>query len=257
VQDGFFAQQLETVVPEAVTIGTDEVNADGQLVRPWSVDYGKVTPILVKAVQDLNGKVDTQIAMNGQVLEGLTNVNAKIAQLTDGLTAVSGSVTAINTALDVVNQRIASIDGRVTALENAPVAAPAVQAPAVTNTTVVNNITQAQEDTKQVGNVTVKSGKIGVKVKFSPAYTDAPAVYITPVGNNASYTVSDVTATGFTLKLNSVAAEDTAFNWLSIVIGAASGNTDQIDAPVVQSVSQSSPVGPAPVPAGGVVSPAN
>jgi hypothetical protein len=51
---GFIAQNLENIFPEAVT-----TNGDNGLVplgassTPWTVDYGRVTPLIVKAVQDI------------------------------------------------------------------------------------------------------------------------------------------------------------------------------------------------------------
>ncbi len=48
---GFIAQELIAVYPEAVTKGEKEEDM-------WSVDYGKLTPFLVKAVQDLKKEND-------------------------------------------------------------------------------------------------------------------------------------------------------------------------------------------------------
>jgi uncharacterized coiled-coil protein SlyX len=48
-QTGFIAQQLYEVFPEAVSVGGEDVKK-----RPWMVDYGRVTPLLVKAIQDLD-----------------------------------------------------------------------------------------------------------------------------------------------------------------------------------------------------------
>jgi hypothetical protein len=53
VQTGVIAQDLQLVYPGAVTEGSDDVNT-----KPWSVDYGKLTPLLVKAVQDLKTEND-------------------------------------------------------------------------------------------------------------------------------------------------------------------------------------------------------
>ena len=52
-----FAQELAEIVPSAVSVGDDELDENGNLKNPWMVDYGKLTPILVKAVQDLTAKV--------------------------------------------------------------------------------------------------------------------------------------------------------------------------------------------------------
>lgn len=55
---GFYAQELYTVLPEAVSVGDDTLTADGSLANPWGVDYGKLTPVLVKAVQELKEQLD-------------------------------------------------------------------------------------------------------------------------------------------------------------------------------------------------------
>ena len=54
--DGFFAHELAEHIPEAVSGEKDEM--DGDEIKPQNVDYGKVTPLLVKAVQELIAKVE-------------------------------------------------------------------------------------------------------------------------------------------------------------------------------------------------------
>jgi hypothetical protein len=44
---GVFAQEAHAVFPRAVTVGTDETTADGQLARPWMTDYSKFVPDLI------------------------------------------------------------------------------------------------------------------------------------------------------------------------------------------------------------------
>jgi len=44
---GVFAQEAMTVAPFAVSPGTDETLPDGQLRRPWAVDYAKYVPDLI------------------------------------------------------------------------------------------------------------------------------------------------------------------------------------------------------------------
>ena len=48
---GFIAQELYDVYPQAVTVGGDDPKTN-----PWQVDYGKLTPLLVKSVQDLQSE---------------------------------------------------------------------------------------------------------------------------------------------------------------------------------------------------------
>ena len=49
---GFIAQELFEAYPEAVVVGGDDPKT-----APWSVDYGRVTPALWKAVQELSARV--------------------------------------------------------------------------------------------------------------------------------------------------------------------------------------------------------
>jgi hypothetical protein len=48
---GFIAQEMEEVMPEAVSTGTDD---DAMM----SMDYGRITPILVSALQDAHKKIE-------------------------------------------------------------------------------------------------------------------------------------------------------------------------------------------------------
>lgn len=52
---GFLAQDLYEIYPDAVAVGGDDPKEN-----PWGVDYGKLTPLLVKAVQDLTKLVENQ-----------------------------------------------------------------------------------------------------------------------------------------------------------------------------------------------------
>ena len=52
-QQGFIAQELYEVYPQAVTVG----GADA-VKEPWGVEYGRLTPLLVKAIQELKADND-------------------------------------------------------------------------------------------------------------------------------------------------------------------------------------------------------
>lgn len=57
VDFGFVAQELYPHFPDAVCVGDDTP----EIVDPkgtWQVDYGKITPLLVKAIQELSAKND-------------------------------------------------------------------------------------------------------------------------------------------------------------------------------------------------------
>jgi hypothetical protein len=48
---GFIAQEMAEIVPEAVSKGEGEDDM-------WSMDYGRITPVLVAALQDANKKIE-------------------------------------------------------------------------------------------------------------------------------------------------------------------------------------------------------
>lgn len=54
---GLIAQEVHEVYPYVVGVGGDDENTN-----PWSVDYGKLTPLLVAAIKELNAKVEAQAA---------------------------------------------------------------------------------------------------------------------------------------------------------------------------------------------------
>jgi Chaperone of endosialidase len=52
-ETGFIAQQLYTVVPEAVHQGGTNPATD-----PWTADYGRVTPLLTRAIQEQQSEIE-------------------------------------------------------------------------------------------------------------------------------------------------------------------------------------------------------
>jgi hypothetical protein len=52
---GTVAQDLVKTLPFAVTVGDDEET----VVKPWGVDYSKVVPMLIKAIQELKAELDS------------------------------------------------------------------------------------------------------------------------------------------------------------------------------------------------------
>jgi hypothetical protein len=55
--EGFLAHELQSVFPYAVSGYKDEVDDKGA-IKPQAVDYGRITPLLVKAIQELQTTVE-------------------------------------------------------------------------------------------------------------------------------------------------------------------------------------------------------
>ncbi len=56
--DGFFAHEVQSVVPEAVAKEKDAVDKDGN-IDPQQLDQSKLVPLLVAAVQEAIGRIET------------------------------------------------------------------------------------------------------------------------------------------------------------------------------------------------------
>ena len=56
---GFVAQELHSIIPEAVSVGSDELDDNGKPKQSWGVDYSHIIPRLVKAVQEQQTKIES------------------------------------------------------------------------------------------------------------------------------------------------------------------------------------------------------
>ena len=66
--EGFLAHEVAEVFPEAVTGEKDAVNKDGEIVGQ-QMDYGRITPLLVKAIQEQQTIID-DLKSRIETLEG-------------------------------------------------------------------------------------------------------------------------------------------------------------------------------------------
>jgi hypothetical protein len=53
--DGFLAQQLQPILPYAVTVPKEDKDQTGKMI-PWQVDYSKVVPLIAASIQELYHK---------------------------------------------------------------------------------------------------------------------------------------------------------------------------------------------------------
>ncbi|MEZ4965120.1 MAG: tail fiber domain-containing protein [Saprospiraceae bacterium] len=103
-ETGFIAQQLYTVYPGAVSKGGDDVTTD-----PWMVDYGKLTPLLVKAVQDQQATIEAQqkriAELEARVAE-VEDLKAQNAQMAADIQAIKATLNlSVNTSASGVSKK--------------------------------------------------------------------------------------------------------------------------------------------------------
>ena len=100
VQTGFIAQDVNAVFPDAVTVGGDDPGT-----RPWSVNYGRVTPLLVSAIQELKAENDVLRADNDALRTDNDALKAQQA-------AMQTQQAAMQTQQAEILKRLAALEGK-------------------------------------------------------------------------------------------------------------------------------------------------
>jgi hypothetical protein len=77
-QTGVLAQQLYKIIPAVVTVG----GADAAQ-NPWQVDYGKLTPYLIKAVQDQQQQIEQLEKKSNNQTDQIKEMNLQNQHLMD------------------------------------------------------------------------------------------------------------------------------------------------------------------------------
>jgi FtsZ-binding cell division protein ZapB len=78
-EQGFIAQELYKVYPQAVSTSDDGTKPLKKTDRPWAVDYGRLTPLIVNAAQDLKHLVDGIVADVKKLTARVDEAFAKLA----------------------------------------------------------------------------------------------------------------------------------------------------------------------------------
>jgi hypothetical protein len=167
---GFIAQELHAVYPDAVT---RPANPQGT----WMVDYSKLTPLIVKGIQDQQ---------------------SLIRSLQDRLTALQKTVDGLKLASEATSQSRLDVTGPASILGGLKVRG------------------LLDFDADSVGQARIAGGQTAVRVRFSQSYRNQPIVTATPTDFlNGGYRVSQLSNTGFTIELERAQSHDATFNWHS------------------------------------------
>jgi hypothetical protein len=76
IQTGFMAQELYDIFPQSVSKPRD--NNESAEKNPWMVDYGRVTPLIVKAVQEQQQLIDDLKKQNEKLQKQIDELKAML-----------------------------------------------------------------------------------------------------------------------------------------------------------------------------------
>jgi hypothetical protein len=199
---GYIAQELYNVYPGAV--GTSEDPNE-----MWAVDYGSMTPLIVKGVQDLNDIVegntrsiaDLQVR-DTELLSLINGLTARVAGLETRVATLEGAQSGSGAAVDLVN--FMATNG--TFSGNLMVAG---------NTNINGKVYFGNEN---VGEAKILAGDTEVTIVFDTDFETMPIVQVTPQSDNfltlpVKYVVSEKGVDKFKIKIDVAQLEDLVFNW--------------------------------------------
>ena len=104
---GLLAQELFRVYPDAVKEG--DYNAT--VTTPWAVDYGKLTPLLVQAIQDQQQQLEELKKQNAALQARAATAETQAAQATTAATAAKTQATATLAAFEARLRRLEAASG--------------------------------------------------------------------------------------------------------------------------------------------------
>jgi len=76
---GVFAQEAHRIAPFAVSVGSDEVDAEGRLTKPWGVDYSKYVPDLITGWQHHDTRIGALFGDQLLAAERLTALEKRLS----------------------------------------------------------------------------------------------------------------------------------------------------------------------------------
>jgi hypothetical protein len=243
---GFIAQDLYNIYPNAVLKGDNGTDPYiPGVTNTWSVDYSKLTPLLVKGVQDLNNNfiASTTALLASSSADELgismleasssideTNINQINNILSQFLNASSSTLTInnINAGVQIITPKIIANGLTVDTISSIN------DAINFENDTVFFGRPYFNSDT--AGFAVIKKGQQSVDVTFDNPYLDDPIVSATITmdnsgnsvddtaavedifNNNIQYVVTNKSTAGFTIVLNKPAVVDTTFSWIALAV---------------------------------------
>lgn len=74
---GVMAHELQSILPYAVVGAKDSVDASGKII-PQGVDYGLLTPVLIKAIQEQEGKINQLIKEKNELQELILDLQRRL-----------------------------------------------------------------------------------------------------------------------------------------------------------------------------------
>ncbi len=222
IQNGFIAQEVESVIPNAVS-----TDSNGYL----SLNQNAILPVAVNAIQDLNKLI---IANKLDIDTKFTALETRVNSLSQGSSSVSSSSNSNNSgAGSLVNGNTGVASTNYTTTANT-FTQPNVfqQVVNFVNNIVVNGLATIQDlivrgsavfqgrvefqDRDMAGVATIKQSATEIAINYTTPYNFTPVVNITGLGNKIPASLKSSNSRGFVIEIETTALVDLRYNWVAI-----------------------------------------
>jgi trimeric autotransporter adhesin len=196
LQNGFIAQEVANVIPNAVT-----TDSNGYL----SLNQNAILPVAVNAIKELDTKVKN--------LENKINTTSQ-SSISSATTSSANNInnTSINNNPSIFEQITTFVSGVVVK------GTAWIQDLIVKGSTVFQGRVEFQ-DRDMSGQATILANQSTIFVPYTNQYSKTPVVTITGLGHGTLGYVLTSYTNGFTIKVDQLSSQDLRFNWIAISNG--------------------------------------
>ncbi|MFA6255438.1 MAG: tail fiber domain-containing protein, partial [Patescibacteria group bacterium] len=196
---GLIAQEVYGIMPEVT-------NGAGNGL--WAINYDKLTPVIIKSIQELATKVDQMLARLDKLDNGGTETESD-QPTSDTPAPTSGQVRIFDVEVlgNIIGRQNSDFFGLMTVWAEAD----------FRQNVFFKGLAYFNQDT--AGTAIIKAGATSTEVTFTGTYLAIPKVTISPRSNPLTFFwVNHETPTGFRINLSQPQANDLEFNWIALAV---------------------------------------
>ena len=212
MQPGFIAQQLSTVFADAVsTNGDNGLSPLSSSQRGWGVDYGRLTPLLVRGIQEQQSQVITlKLDVEGLKADVNTLATATDTNLKDNKQSPTPTPEETTGLLTMITNAINNFFNSVSVAFNKT-------ATFLSGAVFKDEVKFANNS---AGYAIIVAGQNSVEVKFTKQFSNVPVINASP-NTPILYAIDNETNDGFTISIDKPSSKDIKFSWSAIIVDDA------------------------------------
>lgn len=238
-QYGLIAEEVDAINQLFVSY-----NADGTIE---TVNYNSFIPVLIKAAQDQNTKIEGLTAASDELGLQLTATTTSLDTALATIESQQNEIDALSNSIDNLTNAVANVAANAStpaATPSEPITTTSTDSDIISLTEAINTLNSDVNTIKvdmasfknaiainaitgdasfsghilvnadTAGKAIVKASETKVEITFARAYAATPIVNATPLDFiTGQYKISDVTVNGFTIETSEAQADNVSFNW--------------------------------------------